>query len=36
MMGQVEEGDLVRLRSKWQETMAKIHGAVASPPKSYQ
>ena len=33
MEGQIEEGDLVRLRSKWQETMGKIHGAAASPPR---
>ena len=31
MEGQIEEGDLVRLKSKWQETMAKIHGASPAP-----
>ena len=31
MEGQIEEGDLVRLRGKWQETMAKIHGASPAP-----
>jgi len=31
MEGQIEEGDLVRLRGKWQETMAKIHGAFPAP-----
>lgn len=31
MAGQIEEGDLVRLRSKWQETMGKIHGASPTP-----
>lgn len=33
MAGQIEEGDLVRLRGKWQETMGKIHGASPSPPR---
>ena len=33
MAGQIEEGDLVRLRGKWQETMGKIHGASPSPPQ---
>lgn len=33
MAGQIEEGDLVRLRSKWQETMGKIHGASPTPPR---
>lgn len=33
MAGQIEEGDLVRLRSKWQETMGKIHGASPLPSR---